>query len=241
MLTKMGHTVTVAYDGNEALIHHLERRFDLILMDVEMPEMDGVQATAIIRAREEKGCARTPIIALTANAMRGDEERFLAAGMDGYLAKPVRGEALKGAVEKFTARCEGDPGATKESPSAESGNDVLDRDALMETVYRDPETLVTLIDLFVTNALESLDAIKAAVEAGDAKALFRGAHKLKGMSLTMQGRLAAAAALSLETMGRDEDLAGAAEAVAELESRLNHFIDALKAFSEDTRRAVIMQ
>ena len=82
---------------------HEKCDFDIILMDVEMPEMDGVEATGLIRKREEGTGIRVPIVAMTAHAMSGDKERFLAAGMDGYIAKPVKTQVLRDAIERFTA------------------------------------------------------------------------------------------------------------------------------------------
>jgi CheY-like chemotaxis protein len=98
VLQKQGHSVVVAGNGKEALSALAEGRFDVVLMDVQMPEMDGLQATAAIRARERGTGRRIPIVALTAQAMDGDRERCLAAGMDAYVAKPVRGTQLVRAV-----------------------------------------------------------------------------------------------------------------------------------------------
>src|SRR5262249_954139 len=98
-LEPRGHTVVVANDGYEALAQSSQQPFDLILMDVQMPGMDGFEATARIRERESIAGAHTPIAAMTANAMTGDRERCLAAGMDGYLAKPIRKRELLAIVE----------------------------------------------------------------------------------------------------------------------------------------------
>jgi CheY-like chemotaxis protein len=102
MLEKIGHSVVVANNGREA-VEALERmRFDAVLMDMQMPEMDGLQATGAIRARElSQGLERTPIIALTANAMKGDREKCLMAGMDAYLSKPIKSAELKDALETY--------------------------------------------------------------------------------------------------------------------------------------------
>ena len=101
MLNKMGHEVTVAINGKEAVTLHEKCAFDLILMDVEMPEMDGVEATGIIRKKEELTGLRVPIVAMTAHAMRGDREKFLGAGMDAYVAKPVKAQVLRETIERF--------------------------------------------------------------------------------------------------------------------------------------------
>jgi len=101
LLLKKGHDVVVANNGQEALELFRTHRFDLILMDVQMPDMDGFEATKAIRELERDG-ARTPIIAITAHAMKGDRERCLQAGMDGYLSKPIRARALYNTIHRFT-------------------------------------------------------------------------------------------------------------------------------------------
>jgi CheY-like chemotaxis protein len=104
LLEKRGHRVTVMVNGREALEALEKQTFDLILMDVQMPEMDGFEATSAIREREKHTGAHIPIIALTAHAMKGDMERCLAAGMDGYLSKPIRPQDLDEILETYLAR-----------------------------------------------------------------------------------------------------------------------------------------
>jgi two-component system sensor histidine kinase/response regulator len=103
VLEKQGHQVTIAPDGREALAALERENFDVVLMDVQMPEMDGFETTAAIRVRERDTGKRLPIIAMTAHAMQGDRERCLAAGMDGYIAKPIRVRELIELLEKFSA------------------------------------------------------------------------------------------------------------------------------------------
>ena len=104
ILQKRGYSVVIANNGVEAL-QMLERQpFDLILMDVQMPQMDGFEATAVIRETEKVTKTRVPIIALTAHAIKGDKERCLAAGMDGYISKPIRGEELLSLVEHYSRK-----------------------------------------------------------------------------------------------------------------------------------------
>jgi CheY-like chemotaxis protein len=113
MLQKQGHAVVVAGNGKEALSALDDGRFDVVLMDVQMPEMDGLQATAAIRARERGTGRRIPIVALTAQAMEGDRERCLAAGMDAYISKPVRRTHLVRAVAAAaTTTCRSAPQKT---------------------------------------------------------------------------------------------------------------------------------
>jgi CheY-like chemotaxis protein len=100
LLEKRGHTVTVAGTGREALAHVLAQRFDVILMDVQMPDMDGLETAAQIRRIEKETDTRTPILALTAHTMKGDRERCLAAGMDGYVSKPIDIRELTGEIAR---------------------------------------------------------------------------------------------------------------------------------------------
>jgi CheY-like chemotaxis protein len=99
VLTKQGHTVTVAGDGREAVEAVARQPFDLVLMDIQMPEMDGLEATRAIRRAEQSTGQHVPIIALTAHALKGDQEVCLNAGMDGYVSKPVTARQLKKAIE----------------------------------------------------------------------------------------------------------------------------------------------
>ncbi len=102
MLEKLGHSVVVASNGLEAVDALEQGRFDAVLMDMQMPEMDGLQATSAIRAREmRQAIERMPIIALTANAMKGDREKCLMAGMDAYLSKPIKSAELKDALDRY--------------------------------------------------------------------------------------------------------------------------------------------
>ncbi|MDB5962621.1 MAG: hypothetical protein JWP59_3915, partial [Massilia sp.] len=100
LLTRWGHRVTIAGNGVEALALHAQERFDIILMDLQMPEMGGFEATARIRQREQAGAPRSLIIAMTANAFEGDREKCIAGGMDDYLSKPFRAEALHNLIKQ---------------------------------------------------------------------------------------------------------------------------------------------
>jgi CheY-like chemotaxis protein len=104
MLEKRGHRVTVAANGREALVALHKENYDLVFMDVQMPEMDGIEATLAIREMEKAGGDHLPVIALTAHAMKGDQERCMAAGMDAYLSKPIRPQELDNLLGKYIAR-----------------------------------------------------------------------------------------------------------------------------------------
>jgi two-component system, sensor histidine kinase and response regulator len=102
LLERRGHQVTVTANGREALAALDRENFDVVLMDVQMPEMDGFEATAAVRGRERNTGRHLPIIAMTAHAMRGDQERCLASGMDGYISKPIRAQELISLLERFS-------------------------------------------------------------------------------------------------------------------------------------------
>jgi CheY-like chemotaxis protein len=120
LLEKRGHRVTLAANGREALTALDKNSYDLVLMDVQMPEMDGLEATAILRQRERASESHQPVIALTAHAMKGDQEKCLAAGMDGYLTKPIRPQELDEILDKYlTMRMEKSAGTSQHSSAAE--------------------------------------------------------------------------------------------------------------------------
>src|SRR5262249_13229871 len=127
LLEKRGHTVTVVQDGAEALAAMRRQTFDVVLMDIQMPYMDGLETTQAIRAREQDTTTRVPIVAMTAHAMQGDRERCLAAGMDGYVTKPLHPTELFEVIASLTATAAHLPEA---SPAPEGEQDILDRRTL---------------------------------------------------------------------------------------------------------------
>ena len=168
-LQRRGHRVTVAVNGREA-VEAWEKEngaFDLILMDVQMPELDGYEATAIIRQKEIG--THVPIIAMTANAMKGDREICLAAGMDGYVAKPVRAQELYQAIEEATEKSTGDTAPNK----------VIDREQALGYAG-DAATLGELVAIFREECPKLLNAMRDAIAQSDAEALAMASHTLKG-------------------------------------------------------------
>jgi CheY-like chemotaxis protein len=107
LLERRGYSVTVTTNGKEAVTAWENSHFDAVLMDVQMPEMDGFEATTIIRRKEQGTGRRVPIIAMTAHALKGDEQRCLAAGMDGYISKPIRTAEMFGTIERVLAQSNG--------------------------------------------------------------------------------------------------------------------------------------
>ncbi len=216
ILEKQGHGVSVASNGMEVLAALQGVAFDLILMDIQMPEMDGLEATARIRGEERRSGGHIPIIALTANAMKGDRERCLAAGMDGYVPKPLRREALLAAIENVLAR----RGKPAQGPPEESAKGKIDEEELMERLGGDMELLVQLVEMFIAGLPKYRDEIASAIAVADSKALLHAAHSLKGMLGTLAARDGHELALRLEKLGHSGELAGAREVLSELDMEL---------------------
>jgi len=208
LLTKFGHSVVIANDGNEALSAFDREAFDLLFMDVQMPGMDGFEATAAIRAREKKTGAHIPIIAMTAHTMKGDREKCLAAGMDGYVSKPVDGKALLQAID----------GAALQAPEPSSGNlaPLVNREELMRRLDGNLDIMRLVVSSFIADAPRSLGDIRSAVESANAEDLYRLAHRLKGAVSNFSAEDVNRAALRLETIAKGHDLSQAPEAYQEL-------------------------
>jgi CheY-like chemotaxis protein len=237
-LQKRGHTVVVASNGKEALAALEKEAFDLLLIDVQMPEMDGFEVTRAIREKENRvrsqfspqssvlsrpesgvrtpdsGLFHLPIVAMTAHALKGDRERCLEAGMDGYVSKPLQArhlfEVIAGLVPAPTEAKTDTPDQTVLTES------VFDRDAVLERVEGNSELMQEIIGLFFDEIPGLLSAIHEAMVRRDAKALARAAHTLKGAMSNLSANEAFAAALRLEMLGHGGDLTNVEGAYAEL-------------------------
>src|SRR3989454_2285099 len=243
LLRKRGHEVQVANDGRQGLEAWGKAgpgRFDVVVMDVQMPEMDGFEATAAIRAREKTTGRHQPIIAMTAHAMKGDKERCLEAGMDGYVSKPVRTKDLFDEIKKHVPSAEAPPTETSAKPPSPEATppvresaETLDRATLMERLEGDAGLLAELVGLFLQDYPRLLTAMREAVARGDAKLLERAAHTLKGAVSNFAAPAATAAALRLEQMGRQANLTQAEEALAALEAELDRLKGLLAQFCQE--------
>jgi two-component system, sensor histidine kinase and response regulator len=229
MLQLAGHEATVARNGREVLALLENRAFDVALMDVQMPEMDGLEATAAIRERERATGGHLPIVALTAHAMKGDAERCLEAGMDAYLAKPLQRRELVAAIDAVVGRTASDALAfvsrEAETPLARPG--VLDVARLLERVGGDRKALAGLVRIFRTDSPKQLARIKAAVQEKDAAALRAAAHLLKGAVSNFAAPPATEAALRLQKMGDAGRLEGAETALEHLEREIDSLLASL--------------
>jgi two-component system sensor histidine kinase/response regulator len=195
LLGRRGHSVTIGSNGREALTALERDTFDVVLMDVQMPEMGGFEATAAIRALEtERNAKRLPIIAMTAHAMKGDRERCLAAGMDEYLTKPLDPRQMCALVEKMA----GAPDVASEPASEPPAIP----DEVLARVGGDRELLAEISRLFVDDAPRHLSKIREALDGRDGEALRRAAHGLKGAAANFDADGVVSAARTLEEMGR---------------------------------------
>jgi PAS domain S-box-containing protein len=227
---KLGHRVTVVGNGREALAAVQVGDVDLVAMDVQMPEMDGLDATTAIRAWEKEAGTHTPILAMTAHAMKGDRERCLAAGMDGYTSKPIRMAELEQAIIHLISPSK----PVEDSLPDETREDgIFDREALLAGVDGNRRLLRELVRVFLADCPQRLAEIKAAVRRGDAEALRIEAHTLKGSVGNFTRKQAFATAQRLEIMGRSGELDKAGEASMVLESELARLTKALTKFTKD--------
>ncbi|MBI3409440.1 MAG: response regulator [Planctomycetes bacterium] len=216
-LCQKGHQVRVVGSAGAALSALEEETFDIVLMDVQMPDMDGLQATAIIRDRERGTGRHMPIIAMTARAMKGDRERCLEAGMDGYVTKPIDDRSLWQAVTAaLPATAHAAPGALPgpASPNG-AGHAEVDLAVALARVGGNGRILDELISIFATDCARLLPELQDALETEDASRLCTAAHTLKGLVAFFGAQATVQAADSLETMGRNHHLS---EARAEVDT-----------------------
>jgi PAS domain S-box-containing protein len=221
LLKKQGHTVTVTANGLETVAAAEHESFDAILMDVQMPEIDGWEATARIRRHEEGTGRHVPIIAMTAMAMKGDRERCLAAGMDHYLSKPLN------PVELFDILAAVPQGPGAEAPPPAHPVE-LNRKEMLKRVGGDEELLRSLADLFIESLAGQLAALRESINGGDAASLRRHAHTLKSAVAMFGAADAIGAAEVLEKIGMKKDLTGADDAWRRLVAALEGVPAALR-------------
>ncbi|MEN6494678.1 MAG: PocR ligand-binding domain-containing protein [Thermoguttaceae bacterium] len=240
VLGKRGHTVVVAQNGREALERLAAEDFDVVLMDVQMPEMDGFQATAGIRAMGSPR-AQVPIIAMTAHAMKGDRDRCLAAGMDAYLSKPVNGHELIILVERLAGPTTGEntsfPVASAQvhgtQPPSEIALPLFNFDEAVRRCYGKRELFQEMVESLFDEAEPLLNQMHAALARGDGADLAAAAHRLKGTVVYLAAGPAADATRQVEQIGKSSELTEAAHAIGELTRELV----ALKAALAPHRRS----
>jgi signal transduction histidine kinase/DNA-binding response OmpR family regulator len=256
ILEKRGHIVVTANDGLEAVQAAATQKFDLILMDVQMPNLDGLAATGEIRRLEAATGSHTPIVAMTAHAMKGDRERCLESGMDEYLSKPIKVSDLLATIDRLvqprkaceqndlpSARASAAQDALAEDspvrfqPAAPQGStEVLDLNSLLARVENDWDLLHELVELCLDSSPALLQEIEAGLARQDAQTVERAAHALKGAMQNMGATQAARAAADMEDLGRRRELNLAEEAMSSLKIEFERLVGALSEHSLGAQR-----
>jgi signal transduction histidine kinase/DNA-binding LacI/PurR family transcriptional regulator/ActR/RegA family two-component response regulator/HPt (histidine-containing phosphotransfer) domain-containing protein len=256
LLELRGHQVHVASSGRQVL-EALEREsFDLVLMDLQMPEVDGWVATERIRRREAGTGAHLPIVALTAHAMKGIRERCLAAGMDGYVAKPIQSDELYRVIEALAGRTGinseeslGDPTVTAPAesglgavePDSDTGSDPqaglhvvseFDVVAVLPMLGGSQKLLIEVIELFYLEYPLSLESMRQAVQSGQGEALAQAAHGMKAALATLGLKRALELTVKLEEMGKSDTMDGGTKRCDELEQQIEASKAAMQAVSD---------
>jgi len=236
ILKKMGLRADAVANGAEALKALEALPYDLVLMDIQMPEMDGIEATHRIRDPQSAVPNHAiPIIAMTAHAMQGDRERCLAAGMNDYVAKPVSPQALAEALEKWLPResamtaapVPGMPEGTASLPAQESEMPVFDRAGMMTRMMDDEDLAKEILAVFLEDIPQQIAALRQCLESGDAAGAGVQAHTIKGASATVGGERLRVVASEMEQAGKAGDLSAAAGHLAELDAQFDRLKQAL--------------
>jgi len=205
LLEKMGHQVTLATNGREALELLKPNSFDLVLMDIQMPVMGGVEATQKIRDAERQFGGHIPIIAMTAHAMTGDAEKYLSIGMDGYVSKPVRAGFLRAEINRFARPALAEDPRPTQKGEKNMSNPIIDFAELLARVENDRELMRDLLLIFKEEFPRHLQALRLAVDSSDAEKVAAEAHTLKGMLSNLAADPAAGAAARLEQLARSRE------------------------------------
>ncbi|MFL5341772.1 MAG: response regulator, partial [Gemmataceae bacterium] len=230
VLERYGHATTVARDGREALAALEREKFDIVLMDIEMPQMDGFSATAALRRREMAYGTRTPVVALTAHALKGFREKCLAAGMDEYLSKPIRAQDLLDVVGRFGGRASAhgsrvDRAAVAPGPPAGP----YDRAAALARVEGDAGMLGVLIESYFREGPALVAGLRQGLEGHHSHQVRQAVHALHGMLGVFSAHSALQATEAVRDLAAAGDLPGATRALAELEHQLGRLNNALRS------------
>ncbi|MBW3657278.1 MAG: response regulator [Actinobacteria bacterium] len=224
LVEKLGHRVDVVGDGREALDALSRRRYDAVLMDCQMPVMDGYEATRRWRAEEAGSGRHTPVIAMTAGVTLQDRQRCVEAGMDDFVAKPVRPEAVAAALSRWIGlHVASGPDPAPATPTAGSGTaGCLDpeRWELLLEVLGDPATLAQFVDTFLADVPDQADGLRTAVARGDVAAVRARSHRIRGSAMNLGADRLADLADRVERRAEAGSMAGVAAWLADLEVEL---------------------
>ncbi len=233
LLTKWGHEVTIANDGLEAVDAFQERQFDLILMDVQMPQMDGLDATRNIRKLEKRG-ERVPIIAMTAHAMPGDREKCLRAGMDGYLSKPVRRNELYDVLLDIDSELVESPLSHSNPAPSRSQDQIIDWDEALSVVDGDRDMLKEIAEIAVKELQSFHGQLTQAIAARDGDQIQRRAHAIQGTLRVFRNDEAIKLVEHLQLLGKTNDLDDIQTPFVTLKSILKHLVDELESYCKQS-------
>ena len=251
LLETRGHRVILASNGVEAVEAFKNGDFDLILMDIQMPEMDGFEATREIRKLEtgdpqpspiinhQSSIHSIPIIAMTAHAMMGDREKCIDAGMDDYVSKPINPEALFSIINKVARKSQGAKAQKRTQPSQGSKTfspTTFDLSGALETVLGNKDLFREIAGLFLENCSDYIARIKKGIAENDGGILEREAHSLKGAIGNFGAREAYEVADRLEKLGKEGEMAAAAERLSNLERALNQFVSEMKIVLQEMKK-----
>ncbi len=232
LLSQRGHHVVIVNDGQEAVDALQQRSFDLVLMDVQMPNMDGLDATKIIRQKEQHTGRHIPIIAMTAGAMKGDEERCLESGMDDYVSKPITPQTLFDTIHRVTTR---ERGASSEtSGRANHASDppavttVIDLESALALCSGDEQRLSLLSKTLLNESADLMVKMQGAFQTADLEAIRRCAHTLKGSAAIFGATSVVELAEQLENLETSDQFERAGSQMAELEIEVSRLTAALQ-------------
>ena len=238
LLEKWACSVWVACNGAEAVTLWEEKRFDVILMDVQMPVMDGFMATRAIREREDSMGRSTPIIAMTAHAMEGDRERCLNAGMNDYISKPISSEKLHSVLQNYhqpetvTTYFRGSP---KEQPL--NTTESFDISALRDLCGEDEEFVCEMVELFLDAVGEQVEAVQSAISVGSAVKVGASAHLLKGSCRSIAAHPMGEVCQALELVGKSGDLSEVSSLFAQIVVERDRLCNSLREYLQSSMRS----
>lgn len=238
LLEKWGHEVDVAENGLLAIAMYKRNTYDVILMDMQMPEMGGIEATRKIREMEQSG-KRIPIIAMTANAMQGDKERCLEVGMDHYLSKPIKSDLLRALLDQiFQNVAETLPAVEPKIERVSESRRLSDTREIQFDFYRaiqqgDEEVLAIITPMFLDGCGAQLQELRSAIEKEDAELMYRSAHTLKGLVGNFNATPVEELAKALELKGKHKDFSRVAIIFEQLQKQMSPMIEALKKYVQE--------
>ncbi len=241
LLEKWGHSVQIAANGREAVLAVETGEFDVVLMDVQMPEVSGLEATERIRRNEESTDLHLPIVAMTAHAMKGDRERCLQAGMDDYVSKPIQPEELRAALQRVAGPHERRSSGDADAPDAGSGAERIDQRIfnVERAAHRAGdcrELLLDIVCVFVDTCPELMTTIRRNLACGDVESLATAAQSLKSAAGSIAADDVTDSALALEQAAKKGDTIGALRIAERLEDKVGRLRRMLKQFLKECNR-----